>query len=869
MTTHKLWLDLILKPHFLNCKFIKEKLETENEVFDLIVHLINNGMSLVSSLASSVPSINIDDITKRDVETKKINIIRFLVFKLLSYLKWNLEKISNTLPSIHQEFAFTEFKRFCEVENDAKECKNFATILYHQWVLYFVSKSKYPTKPTRIGIISSNQQLLDSYFVPPEVHENLTKKLQNICSNSVFEIENLITELESRRSIDVSVPTFESFFVDDSCELKFLIKKADKFDKSKFLDDIYYDLGKWHFLYEEYSKANLFLTKIKSPESTYKHLNGYRLITQAMLSKNYKIHENKENEKSEKKVFEYLNTVIINKENIYDFDSIKFTDFKKLIQIIKKFTDSHKDDEFSFLLKRLTRYLVFKMPAFYEYLDQNNKSILLNIEKNNEGMENNEVIEEGEINADEELTSEDNPELMLLDAIDPYTIIRIIPTINREPSFVKLKLPLLNIQPILFQNLSPADCCKCRIILVKANDLRNARYFTESRILYLSLLEDIQASNPPLAQMIRCELLHTDLEIFFHFNDVDERMVSDLEYKCLQFLQSHDKNLFSNFNKVMELICLFLLEYRVASIKEFVNSQYEILRFSACLAILTSESIKNEKKGKELWDFIVGLFIQPTSKYVMSFPRIVFNSSFADFSCKFRKSFIHNVLSTCLVKIYNIVKDNPSQMITIYPQYDSFPLSMPSNLINSIDIKALSLVVDVILRCYCNSSQSNVSILKYYAEFLLCEGSYAQSLKFFIQLIMLKTNHFTVFEYLEKNESVVLQLITCCNKLGRHTQSAILYQFIREPDYGLAFKELSYVNYTDSTDDLYEFIWDLNLLEYLLNLHLRRGEDERQSHVVKLISQLELNASNSESIHLQASTKRKSKFFHLLAKLTL
>lgn len=867
MTTLKLWLNLILCPQSLDKNFINENLQSENELFDLMVYLINNGMSLLTSLSSI--SNNADDPDtkiRKEMQTKKVNIIKFLVFKLLSYLKWDLERICNTLPSIHQEFAFTEFKKFSETENATKEWQNFASILYHRWVLHFVLKSKYPTKPTRIGIISSNQQLLDLYFVPPEVQDSLLKKLQSLCLNSVTEIENTINELNSGHSLDVNFPLFDCFDATPSIQLKYHWEKAEKLEKSKFLDDIYYELGKWYFLHEDYPKANSNLGKIKSTDSHYKHLDGYKVVTQAMVSKNFKIND-KENENLNKKILDYIQTILVAKENVYDFDAVQFTDFKKLTQVMKKCFENHKSDEERFVLERLNRYLIFKLPKFYDQLDQNNKSLFLDFEKPSVGNDENEVIEEGEINADEDLTGDEDPELMLLEAIEPEVIINLIPLIKRDPFLINKKWFLPNMQPMLFQNMSKIEFYKCCIILAKANELRNAKYFSESRTLYLSLLEDIQASNPPLAQMIRCELLHTDLEIFFNANDIDERMVSELEYKCVQIIQSNDMTLFPNFNKVMELACLFLLEYRVSVMKEFANSQIEILRFSACLAILTSEGVKNDKKGKELCDFIIGLFMAPSTKYTMSFPRITFSSSFAEFACRFQKSLIHNVIATCLVKIYNIVRDNPSQTIVVCPQYDSFPVSLPSTVINVIDIKSLTLVIEEILRSYSNQNQNNVSILKYYAEFLLCEGNYAHSLKYFILLIMNKTSYFTGFEYLELNETIIYQLITCCGKLGHHTQSAIFYQFFREPDYGLAFKDLSHTGYIDSTDDLYEYIWDLNLLEYLVNLHYRRGEDERRNNAIKLISQLELNASNGEMVLKEAANFRKAKFFRLLAKL--
>src|SRR5699024_2177787 len=111
----------------------------------------------------------------------------------------------------------------------------------------------------------------------------------------------------------------------------------------------------------------------------------------------------------------------------------------------------------------------------------------------------------------------------------------------------------------------------------KANELRNGKYYHESRVLYLSLLEDIQASNPILADLIRFELLHTDLARFFNSNviDVDDRLTSELELKCLQLIRTLDKQPGTANNtdqsELAELACLFLLEHSFGSIKEFAN----------------------------------------------------------------------------------------------------------------------------------------------------------------------------------------------------------------------------------------------------------------------------------------------------------
>ena len=88
----------------------------------------------------------------------------------------------------------------------------------------------------------------------------------------------------------------------------------------------------------------------------------------------------------------------------------------------------------------------------------------------------------------------------------------------------------------------------------------------------------------------------------------------------------------------------------------------------------------------------------------------------------------------------------------------------------------------------------------------------------------------------------------------------------KEVNYQLVFKALGEKICYDSCDDLYDCIWDLTILEFLVNMHCKRGEVDRKTKVVRMIGQLELNANNVEEIRLEASNVRRGKFFRYMAK---
>ena len=61
-----------------------------------------------------------------------------------------------------------------------------------------------------------------------------------------------------------------------------------------------------------------------------------------------------------------------------------------------------------------------------------------------------------------------------------------------------------------------------------------------------------------------------------------------------------------------------------------------------------------------------------------------------------------------------------------------------------------------------------------------------------------------------------------------HTQVACICQLLPTPDYNIIFKTLQENYMNDDIDDYYECIWDLALLESLINnLSLRSYEDKK------------------------------------------
>ena len=95
----------------------------------------------------------------------------------------------------------------------------------------------------------------------------------------------------------------------------------------------------------------------------------------------------------------------------------------------------------------------------------------------------------------------------------------------------------------------------------------------------------------------------------------------------------------------------------------------------------------------------------------------------------------------------------------------------------------------------------------------------------------------------------------------------VFCQFIEPVDYNTAFKSIQERHGEDAMDCFYDYLWDVNILEYLIYAHDRRGEIEKRKLAIQAIGQPELNARGSPEIVKQSQDLRKCKFLRALARI--
>lgn len=148
----------------------------------------------------------------------------------------------------------------------------------------------------------------------------------------------------------------------------------------------------------------------------------------------------------------------------------------------------------------------------------------------------------------------------------------------------------------------------------------------------------------------------------------------------------------------------------------------------------------------------------------------------------------------------------------------------------------------------------------------MSQGNFKQAMGCFVGALMLMTDYFSFFSknYIDE-EPYISRMIQCSISLSCFTQAVALCQMTRSLNYTIAFKQLNERICNDCCDDIYECIWNVTLLEYIINMHSKRGEVERRAKVIQLLGQLELNENNPEDILREAERVRRGRFFRIMS----
>ncbi|XP_077494107.1 integrator complex subunit 8-like [Amblyomma americanum] len=238
--------------------------------------------------------------------------------------------------------------------------------------------------------------------------------------------------------------------------------------------------------------------------------------------------------------------------------------------------------------------------------------------------------------------------------------------------------------------------------------------------------------------------------------------------------------------------------------------------------------------------------------------------TFHSFLQQMKDNLALTLLLSCLAKMYNILRDDSgSEVCPEYPQLWPTAIANPSNYSKS----AVTDVFHATLQHCLTTNSSHAGWVKVLADFSYSQGHHSAALKHYLTVLLMTTDYFTQPAPASLVDDLMYKKMSlCCSKLQCHTQAALFCQLMEKPDYSAAFKALNERQCQDSCDSLYEHVFDVTLLEFLVHLHTRRGELESRQKALRCMGLLELNASNNEEIQREAANVRRGRFLRVMAR---
>lgn len=412
------------------------------------------------------------------------------------------------------------------------------------------------------------------------------------------------------------------------------------------------------------------------------------------------------------------------------------------------------------------------------------------------------------------------------------------------------------------------------ILVAKSRELTKLKSFNEARNLLE--LADRESLAPKLSRMMQWETVFIDLLQLQDNPSLLEKAVNDLSKKCKTCITAlqQDVEVLPRI-EIIEHSCAFLLTSQnwdfLASIEGSRSSQLEFASILAKVCIEVSSNNSSRKAAKELWERILPIFSnygsQPkrSTNNIMQWDiphSILSKATLNQFLEKVQNITALSIMISCLAKLHNILKDDSNN--NLFLEYASpWPavVSNASAFYSKPVYESLSSLLHHALQLF----PYHPPFLKTMADLNYVLGFHGKCLKYYLEAGAVCSNFFTqpvprpVFD-----DQVYKRLIRCCSQLMCHTQAAVLCQFLEEVDYPTAFKALQEKNCCDAMDACYNYIWDITILEFLVNLHTKKGEVDKKQLVLKVMGQLELNCNNNDEIKREAANVRKSQFLRAL-----
>ncbi|XP_014294025.1 integrator complex subunit 8 [Halyomorpha halys] len=389
------------------------------------------------------------------------------------------------------------------------------------------------------------------------------------------------------------------------------------------------------------------------------------------------------------------------------------------------------------------------------------------------------------------------------------------------------------------------------ILVAKSYELDKIKNFGQAKALLRNVIEETGNDDvyEKLRNQLSSEMLLLDIDQFhseWPAKHLDWTWLTD---RCLDAVNNMR-------SAIREAACLALLNTGAwGSLSTATPPKSTLTDMYLAIARASLQiSQFNSKVSTEAWDKLIPLFLSGGKRKDYKALRGL---------CGVLEPNALSLVISLLARLHNVLMDQPP--LDLYVQLTHLWPGTIKNA-NQYNVKLIAETLMEVLDHALTYYPYNVSWLKLTGDLHFVNGHYRSALGSYLEAAAVVTEHFS--RPLHRNileDHIIKRMIKSCSQLQCHTQAGILCQLLEEADYTTAFKCLSEVNTSDASDSYHNYIWDINILEYLISLHAKRGEHHRKQALVRIIGLLELNSNNNEEIKREAENIRKSNFLRALA----
>ncbi|XP_024084779.1 integrator complex subunit 8 [Cimex lectularius] len=403
------------------------------------------------------------------------------------------------------------------------------------------------------------------------------------------------------------------------------------------------------------------------------------------------------------------------------------------------------------------------------------------------------------------------------------------------------------------------------VLLAKAYELDKIENYSQAKALMRAAIDKISKEIPnqnatsKIIQLISWEILLVEIHEFHSEWPAKRLDWSGLGQKCIQVLIKIEGCL-PRVTLREECALTLLNTGQWSALVATPQIKHSVALgdlYTAIAAACEDINKYNKKISTDAWDKILAMFATYNQKR-RDVPPVI-----AQALCVIVELNALVIVISLLAKLHNVlIADQPQ--LELYAQLTQVWPNTIKNA-NQYNVKYVSEVLMEVLEHALKQAPNNVPWLKLKGDLHFANGHHSAALKSYIEAAIAGTDYFS--RPLHKNiieDHVYKRMIASCTALQCYTQAGILCQFLEDVDYTTAFKSLSEGCCNDSMDSYYDCIWDVNILEFLIHLHTKRGEHHRKQKVIRTIGLLELNSNNNDEIKREAENIRKGRFMRAM-----